>query len=131
MSSKSLLIAQGWLLQPSHLLMVDTRTKSAGTPTFLFPDKEKAAHAAFSFLLLVETNVPVLVPQLALSKYLVSQEKPRLIVYPITEHCPTERRLCTNDSYRSSNPFKIRTTQRGCVVNLQFTDHRSAETEIY
>jgi hypothetical protein len=44
--------------------MVDTRTKSAGTPTFLIPAKEKAAHAAFSFLLLVETDIPVAKPQL-------------------------------------------------------------------
>jgi hypothetical protein len=51
MASRSLLIAQGWLLQPSHLPLVDTRTKSAGTPTFLILvfEKEKAALAAFSF----------------------------------------------------------------------------------
>ena len=111
MSLRSLLIAQGWLLQPSHLLMVDTRTKSAGTPTFLFPDKRKGRSRGPFFLLLVETDVPVQIPQLALSRYLVSQETFGLIEYTITEHCPTERRLGANDSYRSSNSFKVRTTQ--------------------
>ncbi len=41
--------------------MVDTRTKSAGTPTFLIPvyEKEKAANAAFSFGAPGKTKVPL------------------------------------------------------------------------
>ena len=113
MASRSLLIARGWLLQPSHLPLVDTRTKSAGTPTFLIPlfEKEKAANAAFSFVASGKTNVPFFVPQIAFLKSLVSQEKLRSIQNPIANHLPTERRLGADNCNRSSYPSKVRTAQ--------------------
>ena len=51
----------------------------------------------FLLLLLGKTKVPILVPQQAFLRYLVTQEKLRFIQNPIANHLPTERRLGTND----------------------------------
>ena len=56
--------------------MVDTRTKSAGTPTFLcLTQKEKAAYAAFLFLFLVETDFRVAVISISVIELLSLAEK--------------------------------------------------------